>query len=121
NSSDNLSKQAINAGYVDGYFIPTQSPAYWKQVSVQLAPSLKQADVIFRFQAFTTIYGNNLYFDDINIGNAPVPSGIKTLSVINTADLYPNPTGGDATLDLQLAQPGKVSVNVYDIAGKETM
>ena len=69
-------------------------------------------------QAFTTIHGNNLFIDDINIGNAPVPTNIEHLSSVSSAELFPNPTTGDATLNLELGNAGNVVVKVYDIAGQ---
>ena len=69
-------------------------------------------------EGFTTINGNNLFIDDINIGNAVVPTEVEQLNSLSNVELFPNPTTGDANLKLQLEQSGKVSVKVYDIAGQ---
>ena len=118
----------INAGTVTSAFTPT-SPNQWKQVNINLSPSLRQLNVRFKFRVFTTLGGingvtgggNNFYIDDINIGNAPVPTDVKTVSAIDNVNLYPNPTGGDATLDLNLLHSGNVSVKLYDLTGKVVM
>ena len=111
---------AVNAGYVQYDFVPTKAPAYWRQVTVTIPSSLKQPYVHFKIRAFTSIHGNNLYIDDINIGGAtpPVYSGIESISSISSVNLFPNPTSGDATLITEMKQAGKVSVKVYDITGK---
>ena len=111
---------AVNAGYVQTDFVPTKAPAYWRQVTMTIPTSLKQPNVHFKIRAFTSIHGNNLYIDDINIGNAtpPIYSGIEPISAIGSVNLFPNPTNGDATLITDMKQAGKVSVKVYDITGK---
>ena len=110
----------LNAGYVPDEFIPTKAPVYWKQVTMTIPGSMVQPNVHFKIRAFTSIHGNNLFIDDVNIGNAPVPhyTGAQQLSAINNASLFPNPTTGDATLYMDMAQSGKVSVRVYDLTGK---
>ena len=74
-------------------------------------------NVRFKFRVYSSVRGNNFYLDDINIGN--LSTGIEDISVVNNATIFPNPTEGDATLNLSLATAGKVSVNVVDITGKE--
>ncbi len=111
----------INAGYVPSAFTPTSSSIYWKKVVCDIPPSYKTTNTHFMIQAFTTIHGNNLYIDDINIGNAQVPTNIEHLSSVSSADLYPNPTTGDATLNLQLNEAGRVIIKVYDFSGQNVM
>lgn len=110
----------VNAGYVPGAFTPTTDGSNWKQVVCTIPVAYQTANTRFKIQARTTIHGNNLYIDDINIGNAPEPFsvGVTPVSSISAVNLYPNPTTGDAILNLQLAQAGKVSVKVYDISGQ---
>ena len=117
-----------NAGFVGSAFTPT-SASQWKQVNITLPTSLKQADVQFKIRVFTTLGGingvtgggNNFYLDDFNIGGAAVPTDVKTISSLGNINLYPNPTGGNATLELNLTQAGNVSVKVYSITGQEVM
>ncbi len=118
----------INAGTVTSAFTPS-SANQWKQVTINLSPSLRQLNVRFKFRVFTTLGGvngvtgggNNFYIDDINIGNAVVPTEVKTISALGNVNLYPNPTGGDATLELNLLHAGNVSVKLYDLTGKVVM
>ena len=113
----NGSADLINAGSVQGFFTPTTDAAYWKYVKINLSNTYKVPNVRFKFRVYSSVRGNNFYLDDINIGN--LSTGIEDISVVNNATIFPNPTEGDATLNLSLATAGKVSVNVVDITGKE--
>jgi hypothetical protein len=50
-------------------------------------------------------------------------SGLSRVSantiVAKVSEVFPNPTNGNAQLDVQLVTPGKISVQVYDILGRE--
>ena len=112
----------LNAGYVPSRFTPTTAPAYWKQVTINLPTATWQiANAHFKIRAFTSIHGNNLYIDDFNLGQAAVPTGIEQANTVTGVELFPNPTTGDATLNVQLENAGKVAVKVYDISGKLIM
>jgi len=106
----------LNAGSVQGFFVPTQSDAWWKNVKINLANTYKQPNVRFKFRVYSAVRGNNFYLDDVNIGAAV--TGVENLSTVNDVSIFPNPTEGNATLNLSLASAGKVSVNVVDITGK---
>ena len=107
----------VNAGYVPTEFTPT-SPSYWKQVVCNIPAGIPLTNVHFMIQGYTTIQGNNLYIDDINIGNAAVSTDVEKLSSLSNVELFPNPGNGAASLKMQLEQSGKVSVKVYDMAGQ---
>jgi hypothetical protein len=111
-----------NAGYVADRFFPTSANAYWQKANISLRPAnnpneFKKPDVIFKFQVFTSIGGNNLFIDDFNVGD--VSTSINGLSAISSAAVFPNPTEGNSTLSLTLATPGKVSVKLFNMAGQE--
>ncbi len=108
----------LNAGAVTGFFVPTQASAYWKYVKVNLpAATWKKPNVRFKFKVYGSTRGNNFYIDDINIGQSA--TGIEDISVVNSVNIFPNPTEGSTTVSLSMAVAGKVSVNVLDMAGKE--
>ncbi|MDB5284517.1 MAG: hypothetical protein JWO06_3592, partial [Bacteroidota bacterium] len=72
---------AVNAGYVQPYFVPTQSPSYWKHVVINLdTRNARPSNVRYKFQVFSAVNGNNFYIDDINIGNSV--TGIKEASAV---------------------------------------
>lgn len=113
------SLKVLNAGAVNGYFVPTTADAWWKYVKINLSPNVwKKPNVRFKFRVYGSTKGNNFYIDDINIG--ALATGLEAeLSAINSAVIYPNPTQGDATLNLSLATAGKVQVTLLDLTGKQ--
>ncbi len=113
------SLRALNAGAVTGYFVPTTAQAWWKYIKINLSPNVwKKSNVHFKFRVYGSTKGNNFYIDDINIG--AIATGIEAeLSAINSATIFPNPTQGDATLNLSLAAAGKVQVTLLDLTGKQ--
>ncbi len=109
----------INAGSITGSFTPTNAQVWWKQVSIPLSNVLIKPNVMFRFQVMSSVGGNNFYIDNINIGTPT--TAIEDLSSVSDISIFPNPTHGDATLNLDLSKAGNLSVKVYDIQGKEVM
>ncbi len=109
----------LNAGSINGYFTPTNAQLWWKQVSIPLSNVLIKPNVMFRFQVMSSVGGNNFYIDNINIGT-PL-TAIEDLSSVSVISIFPNPTHGDALLNLNLSKAGNISVKVYDMQGKEAM
>jgi hypothetical protein len=109
----------MNAGYWNGFFIPTQAEAFWKQVNIKLTSIYNQPDVLFRFRVFGSVHGNNFYLDDVNIGNAQVATGIVAPSDLSEISLYPNPAASQSTLSIGLSKADRASVKIYDINGRE--
>lgn len=64
--------------------------------------------------------GNNLYIDDIYVGDGSAPSvGLEEVPhTIKSLSLYPNPTNGNSTLSYTLAEPGQVSIGIYNSQGQ---
>ena len=109
----------LNAGSINGYFTPTNAQLWWKQVSIPLSNVLIKPNVMFRFQVLGAVGGNNFYIDNINIGT-PL-TAIEDLSAVSDISIFPNPTHGDASLNLNLSKGGNIAVKVYDMQGKEAM
>jgi PKD repeat protein len=110
--------KAVNAGYVQGFFIPSQSPSFWKKVSINLAQTLKQPNVRFKFSVWSAVRGNNFYIDDINLGN--LYTGIENPQpTVNSMNIVPNPTTGTARLSIDIAKAGALTIKIFDITGKE--
>lgn len=107
---------ALNAGAVTGFFVPTQAPSYWRYVKVNLPAAWRKPNVRFKFKLYGSTNGNNFYLDDINIGTAL--TGIEEVSVVNNVDVYPNPAAGTATINLSLANAGKISISVLNVSGQ---
>lgn len=109
----------LNAGSITGYFTPTNAQLWWKQVSITLSNVLIKPNVMFRIQVQSAVEGNNFYIDNINIGTSL--TAVEDLSAVSEISIFPNPTHGDASLNLDLSKAGNIAVKVYDIQGKEVM
>lgn len=85
----------------------------WRNESINLNPWVGQ--VIKVAFISTNDYGNNLYVDNVNIissPNAVDPS-------LNAAwRVFPNPSGGQFTLEVDALPVGASSLRVYDLAGR---
>jgi PKD repeat protein len=97
-------------------FTPTVA-SQWRLDSVILSSYATVKNVRIKFQ-FTNANGNNIYIDDINITGSP--SGVYNLmaQTINF-NIYPNPAQDRSVVAFSLVEKGKVSVNLFDILGKE--
>ncbi|MCS6935526.1 MAG: M43 family zinc metalloprotease [Chitinophagales bacterium] len=103
----------INAGYQQGFYVPGTDQAYWRFVKINIPPSLKQPNVRFKIQVFSSIKTNNFYIDDINIGSAPV--GVEE-DALSHFQVTPNPFG--SVLLLHNLPSGICSVEMRDITGR---
>jgi PKD repeat protein len=101
------------AGYVATDFVPAANE--WKDVSVDLSfyKNVDKMAIKFWFQNHG---GNNVYIDDINLGDATgIDPGIVQNSEIN---IYPNPASGNFTLKYPAALNTDAVLDVYDVSGK---
>lgn len=96
-------------------FIPA-SLAQWKTFSLELGNVYKQSRVRFRW-VVQSAGGNNLYLDDIAIGQK---TGLKELSANEIGlNIYPNPFHGSSRISYTLNKQEDVSIEVFDIVGKK--
>ncbi len=102
-------------------FVPTA--AQWKQTvisSALLTAIANKPSVKFRFyfRSDATHSGsNNIYIDQINItGN--IATSISDLEKSLGLLVYPNPTNGGATIDMNLADNETVKISVVDLVGR---
>jgi diphthamide biosynthesis methyltransferase len=70
--------------------------------------------VLIKVSGTPGTHGNAMYIDDIRINNANV---LSTSKIYNNphVNLYPNPVNGVAEVSYELAQPGSVTFNVYNM------
>jgi hypothetical protein len=64
--------------------------------------------------------GNNLYIDDIYVGDGSggFITGLDHPSAATKLTLYPNPSSGSATLQFSLTSQSAVGIEVYSILGQ---
>lgn len=91
---------------------PTASE--WRQELVDLSDYDGMSDVMIRFRS-TSAYGNNLFFDDVNIDEA---LSIEQTSENASISVYPNPANDQAFVEINAINGGEASVAVYDATGR---
>jgi hypothetical protein len=96
-------------------FYPT-SKSQWKSFTLNATP-YKTNNVMFRVE-FTYQRGNNIFIDDINIGNVKVGTEFVE-PLLNNVQVFPNPTAGDAEVHYNLISQQNVKAVVYNITGIE--
>jgi PKD repeat protein len=112
---------SASGGTLSTSFVPTA--AQWKLTNIASAllnTVANKPSVKFRFY-FKSDAGhsgsNNIYIDQINItGN--IATSITDLEKSMGLLVYPNPTNGGATVDLNLADNKTVKISVVDLVGR---
>ena len=88
------------SGNVGGQFIPT-SDSDWEEVIIDNISSIFLTDEFrVRFE-FTSVNGNNIYIDDINIYD-PNTLSVNNNEVVKEITLFPNPATDNVRLRLDL-------------------
>ncbi|MCS6819818.1 MAG: T9SS type A sorting domain-containing protein, partial [Chitinophagales bacterium] len=107
----------VNAGYMLSQFKPTAG-FYWRRERFTLTNNIKRPNVIFKIQYKSSLLSNNLYLDDINIGDALV-SDVENLQINeDKLNVFPNPSNGSATVYFFTRGDEKVELSLYDVNGK---
>lgn len=102
-------------GAATAFFVPTTA-SQWRTETVDLAAWDGASDVIVQFLV-TSAYGNNMYFDNINIAGTVV-SGVEDAIVGSNVNVFPNPASSVVNIEFNMVKSNNVSVQVYDVAGK---
>jgi len=93
-------------------FVPTASQ--WMRYSLSLSPYASANNAIIKFRN-TSNYADDMWIDDINVGDF---AGIQESSLLSSMNLYPNPTSGQFSLQLDMPVAGNFNVRVYDMLGR---
>jgi PKD repeat protein len=100
----------------DAFFVPSGIDE-WSQTSVELINDEWFNDR-FRFKFdFTSYGGNNLYLDDINVVGQ-FASGVREVTPLFIYSVYPNPTEGNMTLDIQQLSSEPVQILLVNSLGQ---
>lgn len=91
------------------------SASQWRTDSVSMASYAGQSDVIVMFTSISN-YGNNLYVDDIFIGD--LPTGISESLTAVPFNVYPNPVDEMLNINFNSTVNESVITRLTDIAGK---
>ncbi len=94
------------------YFTPTK--AQWRKDSVNLASYAGQSELLLMFST-TSNYGNNIYLDDIFIGN--IITEVAELNNVTNLKVNPNPANDYLKIEFD-ASSGNSIISVIDLLGK---
>lgn len=103
-----------SAGMAGGSFFPN-SNSLWSYGSVIIAPSMAVSNVRFKFVYTSSVYSNNLFIDDINIG---VATNVSENDPQTGFSIFPNPGDGLITAQFNLDENSKGNITVIDLSGK---
>lgn len=94
-------------------FIPTASQ--WRTETINLPSLANQPSVFVKFVA-TTFFGNNLYLDNVNLGQ---PTSVEKNNLNNfSLELFPNPTSDVTNLTVNLSQNEMTSITIMNTTGQ---
>jgi PKD repeat protein len=104
------------SGNVGGQFVPT-SEDDWEEVIIDNISSIfLTTEFRIRFE-FTSVNGNNIFIDDINIYD-PNTLSVDNSEVVKELTLFPNPASENVRLRLNLSQNQNVRIDIVDATGR---
>ncbi len=108
----------ITAGYYSSEFVPTET-SQWSELAVGLSGVSSQDNVRFKFEFIAGEVGsNNLYLDDIRIGEALAIGSLANLVDLN---IFPNPASSSLSLEFNMEKPGFAQIRLLDMLGKNVL
>lgn len=109
----------FNAGTVgSGPYTPGQTDEYWKTVTATIPSAYNQfQSVNFKIVARSVRQANQLYIDNINIGQST--TGISHISsAVSDLTIQPNPAQGVATISIMSSKANDASIDLVDMTGR---
>ncbi len=103
------------AGPNGNFFMPTA--AQWATDTIIVDNAAGNENVLFKFDVVSD-WGNNLYIDNINIEEFLGTSNTIRPSINADISLAPNPSNGQAQLNIVLAEEADLNVSVYNSLGQ---
>jgi PKD repeat protein len=103
-------------GNVSGQFSP-DSDSDWEEVIIDNISSIfLTTEFRIRFE-FTSVNGNNIFIDDINIYD-PNTLSVDNNDVVKEITLFPNPATDNVRLRLALSENQNIKIDVVDASGR---
>lgn len=104
------------SGNVSGQFIP-DSEDDWEEVIIDnISTTFTTSEFRVRFE-FTSVGGNNIFIDDINIYD-PNTLSVDNSEVVKEITLFPNPASENVRLRLDLTENQNIRIDVIDASGR---
>ncbi|GIV32786.1 MAG: hypothetical protein KatS3mg031_0321 [Chitinophagales bacterium] len=108
--------ELATAGY-SGIAFRNTSADMWRGINIPLGPAYRQSNVRFKFEYSASDKSNNIYLDNVNVGNGLVLSNFSPDNLSFT--LYPNPVDGNQPLTIACPGCGPgTHAWLHDLAGK---
>jgi PKD repeat protein len=96
-------------------YVPTEDE-HWQRKEIDLS-RYEKYDLLVKFE-FTSKNGNNIYIDNINLGN--VELGLNPISSHNGFEIYPNPSNQTSLVSITTKKDlSNGFLTVCDISGRE--
>jgi len=105
----------ITGGSSSSYAPDQFDPTHWKTEIVPLN-GFNKASLLVKFVT-TSDNGNNLYIDNVNLGQSTVGLDKRTAGKSGIS-IYPNPAGSYVNVRVESASAGESTLSVTDITGK---
>jgi len=101
---------------VGANFYPTAND--WASNIVDLSAYDGNSEVMIQIKGICA-GGNNLYVDDIEIGDNIVSAISENSTEKIASNVYPNPTNNKGTLQLNIEKAMNIEIDIYDVLGKK--
>ncbi len=110
-----------NEVFTEDYYIPVLDQE-WREATLELnrdtdSPS---SDVRIKFVYTTTPVTNNLWIDEVTIGEGGPTSTINNQISLSNLMVFPNPAKDFVQIELEKIQSSKTLIGLYDIQGNLT-
>lgn len=110
---------ALTTTGLDSTGFKPNNVSQWREESVLCPNSINQQHhVIFRF-TFRSYGGNNLYIDNIQLGDLQTGVSIAEMNENIDFAFFPNPMSSSSQLSFNTFKEDNVSVDIYDVLGKK--
>lgn len=106
--------QLATAGGLSTEFTPSANQ--WRKEVIDLSQFNNETSVEFAFIGICG-YGNNLYIDNINIGDQAI--NIQNINHITTLNIFPNPTENQINVKVELAKAENITLSISNVLGEE--
>ena len=106
------SNLATAAPFGTGHYYPQTTE--WSYNNASMSSFEGESAVMIRFRAVSD-FGNNLYVDDIFVGDA---TSVSELEDAMNIKVYPNPANSQTTISFELNEAATVSYDLLDLSGK---
>jgi PKD repeat protein len=102
----------------DAFFVP-QSDEDWNYLLVDnIDPEERTENFRFRI-VFYPNGGNNIYLDDINLGEDNIFTAVQQPELDAVVNVFPNPTSGDVTIEVDLQNQENLTLRLLSMDGRQ--